>query len=285
MRFKKIYIEISDICGLYCSFCPNPKNIRKAMDIALFESACHQSAGLTEFISLHILGDPCALENLEDYLIIAQKYSLKVDLTTSGINLKPSNFSKLLSPPIHQISISLNAGFDKNNRLFVSKDYLQNILQFCDYKIANDTPNFINLRLQETTLVELDETREKILNRFKVLQDGINRARTGQIRYKLAKKVFLNITQTFKWAQIRSDYDGYEEKYCHGLVSQIGILADGSVVPCCIDTRGVLKLGDLKFQSLDEVLKSKRASEIYEGFMQGRAVERLCQHCSYPAKK
>ncbi|MGL2820293.1 radical SAM protein, partial [Helicobacter pylori] len=22
--FKKIYIELSDICGLQCSFCPNP---------------------------------------------------------------------------------------------------------------------------------------------------------------------------------------------------------------------------------------------------------------------
>lgn len=283
-RFKKIYIEISDICGLHCSFCPNPKNVRKTMDLELFESTCSQSAGLTELISLHILGDPCALENLKDYLNIAQKYDLKVDLVTSGIYLKPSDFMALTSSPIHQIAISLNAGFDKNNRSFVAKDYLQNILNFCDYKIANDTQNFVNLRLQEISLNELSNVRDMILARFNVLTDKIDTARDGQFRYKLTKRVFLNITRTFEWARIRLDRDGHKEKYCYGLVSQIGILADGSVVPCCIDTKAILKLGNLKSQSLQEILKSKRASEIYEGFMQGRAIEKLCQHCNYLVK-
>ncbi|PAF41355.1 hypothetical protein BKH45_07285 [Helicobacter sp. 11S03491-1] len=278
-KFKKIYIELSDICGLNCSFCPSQKNIRKIMDIALFQKVCEQSVGLTQSIAFHLLGDPCILKNLKDYLKIAKDYGLKVDLVTSGVYLRHDMFDWLVCDPIAQLSLSLNAGFDRNNQDRVSKNYLENILSLCRYKIFKDSAGFINLRLQDSTLEELLWLKQKILREFGILDDNT------KSRFRLGKKVFLNITKTFQWANPNSKVFSQSHKYCHGLIAQVGILADGSVVPCCIDAQGVIKLGNLKDQKLIDILQSGRAQNIREGFMHNQAVEKLCIHCSYPAKK
>ncbi|PAF41902.1 radical SAM/SPASM domain-containing protein [Helicobacter sp. 11S02596-1] len=276
-KFKKIYIELSDICGLKCSFCPAPKGVRKTMPLDLFARVCQQSAPLCERIAFHVLGDPCKVQNLGDYLRIAKQYDLQVDLVTSGFYLQPSIFTLLLSPPIAQVSISLNAGFDRRNH--TPKDYLENILNFCTYKILNDTPNFINLRLQDSTLDDLSWVKDTILEAFGVANTGF------QTRFRLGKKVFLNITKTFEWPKIAPQNISNPKKYCHGLISQIAILSDGSVVPCCVDSSGKINLGNLKQDNLANILTTPRASRIREGFMRGEACEELCKHCAYPAKR
>lgn len=274
-KFKKIYIEISDICGLSCSFCPAPKNTRKIMDTDLFKKACFESAKLTKVITLHLLGDPCVVKNLEDYLNIAHSYGLGVDLVTSGIYLKNHPFSLLISPPVHQLSISLNAGFDEKNQAKIQKDYLQNIFDLCHHKILQDTSSFINLRLQDTSLDSLFWVKQKILSEFSILDDA------SLSRFRLGKKVFLNITKTFQWADLNHHINNVH-KYCYGLISQIGILSNGQVVPCCIDAKGNINLGNLKDQSLLDIIKSPKAIRIKEGFMRGEAIEDLCRTCTYP---
>mgnify|MGYP000120630391 CR=1 FL=1 len=58
-------------------------------------------------------------------------------------------------------------------------------------------------------------------------------------------------------------------------------MADGTVVPCCLDGDGVINLGNLNTTALSEVLGSKRAVDMLEGFDKGKAVEELCLKCSY----
>ena len=63
--------------------------------------------------------------------------------------------------------------------------------------------------------------------------------------------------------------------------SHFGILSDGTVVPCCLDKDGVIALGDLHVNRLDEILSSQRVEAIRKGFKAGCAVETLCQKCLY----
>uniref|UniRef100_UPI0034A1CF04 SPASM domain-containing protein n=2 Tax=Clostridiaceae TaxID=31979 RepID=UPI0034A1CF04 len=72
-----------------------------------------------------------------------------------------------------------------------------------------------------------------------------------------------------------------EDVFCHGLRDQIGILLDGTVVPCCLDSEGKIPLGNIFEQSLEEIITSKRARNIYDGFSRRRAVEDLCKRCGY----
>ncbi|MCQ2942827.1 SPASM domain-containing protein [Helicobacter pylori] len=277
--FKKIYIELSDICGLQCSFCPNPKNIRGVMPLELFEKICKEAAPLTPIITLHVLGDPCKLKNLNRYLNAAKRFSLKVDLVTSGAYLH--NFEMLLQDAIYQISISLDAGLDNHNKLNQHR-YIQKILEFCRYKCEKNSEVFLNLRIQDSTLEKHQNLIKPFLESFECVSlEGLK----SQGRVRLFKKSFLNIQKTFKWPNLNAQNPLNQESkipYCYGLIKQIAILSNGVVVPCCMDTQAHINLGDLNHTPLKNILNSQKAMAIKTHFLKGEALELLCKNCSYP---
>ncbi|WP_165507983.1 radical SAM/SPASM domain-containing protein [Helicobacter pylori] len=277
--FKKIYIELSDICGLQCSFCPNPKNIRGVMPLELFEKVCKEAAPLTPIITLHVLGDPCKLKNLNRYLNAAKRFSLKVDLVTSGAYLH--NFETLLQDAIYQISISLDAGLDNHNKLNQHR-YIQKILEFCHYKCEKNSEVFLNLRIQDGTLEKHQNLIKPFLESFECVSLETLKS---QGRVRLFKKSFLNIQKTFKWPNLNAQNPLNQESkipYCYGLIKQIAILSNGVVVPCCMDTQAHINLGDLNHMPLKDILNSQKAMAIKTHFLKGEALELLCKNCSYP---
>ncbi|GAA8381340.1 radical SAM/SPASM domain-containing protein [Helicobacter pylori] len=277
--FKKIYIELSDICGLQCSFCPNPKNIRGVMPLELFEKICKEAAPLTPIITFHVLGDPCKLKNLNHYLNAAKRFSLKVDLVTSGAYLH--NFETLLQDAIYQISISLDAGLDNHNKLNQHR-YIQKILEFCRYKCEKNSEVFLNLRIQDGTLEKHQNLIKPFLESFECVSLETLKS---QGRVRLFKKSFLNIQKTFKWPNLNAQNPLNQESkipYCYGLIKQIAILSNGVVVPCCMDTQAHINLGDLNHMPLKDILNSQKAMAIKTHFLKGEALELLCKNCSYP---
>ncbi|WP_165559684.1 radical SAM/SPASM domain-containing protein [Helicobacter pylori] len=277
--FKKIYIELSDICGLQCSFCPNPKNIRGVMPLELFEKVCKEVAPLTPIITFHVLGDPCKLKNLNHYLNAAKRFSLKVDLVTSGAYL--CDFETLLQDAIYQISVSLDAGLDNHNKLNQHR-YIQKILEFCHYKCEKNSEVFLNLRIQDSTLEKHQNLIKPFLESFECVSLETLKS---QGRTRLFKKSFLNIQKTFKWPDLNAQNPLNQESkipYCYGLIKQVAILSNGVVVPCCMDTQAHINLGDLNHMPLKDILNSQKAIAIKTHFLKGEALELLCKNCSYP---
>ena len=91
------------------------------------------------------------------------------------------------------------------------------------------------------------------------------------------------MAEKFQWPDIK--IDTLEEKvFCHGLRNQMGILVDGTVVPCCLDSDGNLPLGNIFEKSLKEILEGERAINIYNGFSRRVAVEDLCKRCGYATR-
>ena len=84
----------------------------------------------------------------------------------------------------------------------------------------------------------------------------------------------------FDWPG-RDAPDRGERCFCYALRDQIGVLADGTVVPCCLDHEGDMALGNLFKQELKEIMSTPRAQEIYAGFSQRKAREELCRRCGY----
>ena len=91
------------------------------------------------------------------------------------------------------------------------------------------------------------------------------------------------MAEKFEWPDIQIDSLG-EEVFCHGLRNQIGILVDGTVVPCCLDSEGNINLGNIFEKSLKDIVEDKRARDIYDGFSRRRAVEELCKKCGYATR-
>lgn len=249
------------------------------MPLELFEKVCKEVAPLTPIITFHVLGDPCKLKNLNHYLNAAKRFSLKVDLVTSGAYLH--NFETLLQDAIYQISISLDAGLDNHNKLNQHR-YIQKILEFCHYKCEKNSEVFLNLRIQDSTLEKHQNLIKPFLESFECVSLETLKS---QGRARLFKKSFLNIQKTFKWPNLNAPNPLNQESkipYCYGLIKQVAILSNGVVVPCCMDTQANISLGDLNHTPLKDVLKSQKAMAIKTHFLKGEALELLCKNCSYP---
>ena len=75
MKFKRIYIEITNICNLKCSFCSNSKRNKKEMSIDEFELVMSKITMYTDYIYLHVKGETLSHHYLDDILSICKKYN------------------------------------------------------------------------------------------------------------------------------------------------------------------------------------------------------------------
>lgn len=283
MKFYRIYIEITNVCGLSCSFCPTKSLPSKEMDLEFFESIVIQAKRYTKEIACHVVGDPLTQSNLSAYLDILHTHGLKAMLTTSGYFLKKHSYDTLFHPCVKQINISLNS-FNKNDTSLAFDQYVTPVLSLCKAKLEREEELFINLRVwnldelmsertfNETLFDKLSSSFDATLN-----VETIYKERPKSIR--LAPKVLVHFDNYFEWPSLKNE--NYGDGTCQGLQSHVAILANGKVVPCCLDCDGVIELGDLHHQSLDDILTAKRSVNMLEGFKVGKAVEELCQKCSY----
>lgn len=252
------------------------------MTLDFFESTLLQLQGYTTEIALHVMGDPMVLSNLTDYLDSAAKYNFKVMITTSGFYLDEGRRQTLFHPSLRQVNISLNS-FNKNSVSRTFEAYIDPILALCDEKLANHSDFFINLRLwnldEAQSALAFNEKLFKILEKHFSLDSIMEMISGDRQSIRLASKILLHLEQTFEWPSLQNPLLG--DGYCHGLSKQIAILADGRVVPCCLDGDGIIELGNLHVTNLGKILSSKRALEITQGFAHAIAHEELCQKCSY----
>ncbi len=282
--FKKIYVEITNICNLNCSFCP-PKSLKnEIMSLLLFEKINQEAKNYTKELAYHIVGDALVLSNLSEYLDISLKYNLKVNLTTSANELNEQNFNNLTHLAIKQINFSINS-FNANSHKKSLDEYLKPILEFCNFALKKERTFFINLRVwnfdEEKSAKEFNLKLFDKLNKYFNINlniDEIYKLKPKNLR--VANKIFINFDEYFKWPNI-NDKIISNSGFCYGLNSHFGILANGDVVPCCLDKDGIINLGNVKNSTLSEILNSKRVKEIQNGFKNSILIEPLCQRCTY----
>lgn len=280
--FKKVFIEISNVCNLRCSFCPETGRDKKFMDLDLFEKVIREAAPLTEEVCFHVFGEPLLHPQFDSCVEVCRHLGVPVNLTTNGILLNQRRTEVLLNPAFKQINFSLQS-FEAN---FPGRDnsaYLQNIFDFTEKALAERPDLYINYRLWNSGEPGARESNELLFQKIKqaLRVDFKNRV---DVRWKknvkLKGQVYMHFDSRFQWPDpnhpIRST-----RGFCYGLSSHIGILADGTVVPCCLDKDGIISLGHCASQSLMEIIQSSRAQSIFNGFNRGILVEDLCQKCTF----
>ena len=283
MKFHRVYIELSNICGLSCTFCPPKSRPNHTMPLEFFENILLQLKPYTKELAYHIVGDPLVLSNLDAYLDRTHQHGFRVMLTTSGYFLHKKELHTLLHPAIKQINISLNS-YNKNNMPLSFEAYMQPIVGLCHLKQTMRKSLFINLRIWN-----MDEAQsEKIFNTslFAYLEKTFGTSLHVNTIYqekpksiRLDEKILLHFDNYFEWPSLEKE--SLTHGTCQGLDSHFGILSDGRVVPCCLDKDGIITLGDLHVNTLESILQNKQTRSIIEGFKQGLATEILCQKCTY----
>jgi radical SAM protein with 4Fe4S-binding SPASM domain len=237
----------------------------------------------TKEIACHVVGDPLTQSNLHAYLDIIHQNGLKAILTTSGYFLKKHHHDTLFHPCVKQINISLNS-FNKNDTSLTFEQYITPILALCHAKLERKEELFVNLRvwnlderMSERTFNDILFAKLSSVFDVELNLDNIYREHPKSIR--MASKILIHFDNYFEWPSLKNK--NYGDGTCQGLQSHFAILASGVVIPCCLDCDGVIELGNLHESSLKEILTAQRTVNILEGFKEGKAVEELCQKCSY----
>ena len=272
MRFSKAYVEISNLCNLSCAFCPGTKRKKKAMTEDEFAALLPKLRPYTDFLYFHLMGEPLCHPKLSRFLELAHQACFKVILTTNGTLLHEHQELLLASGGLHKVNISLHA-FEANDLAVPFEEYLRRCLEFGK---AAEGKVLVSYRLWNNG--GADGLNDQILSALKqyFTEDWVQERRG----IRIGSRVYLEHGDKFDWPDL-SSADGGAALFCYGLRDQIGVLCDGTVVPCCLDHEGDLALGNLFTQDLAEILESKRAKAIYEGFSNRNAAEPLCRRCGY----
>ncbi len=277
-------MEITNICNLKCSFCP-PKNLpNQTMSLEKFDYLNKQLKEVTNELAYHIVGDPLVLSNLQEYLEISKKNRLKVNITTTANNLNETHFESLMNDTIRQINFSINS-YNANSHKKTLKEYLEPILNFCEYAKEKRQHFFINLRIWN--LDESQSAREFNKNVFDFVNEKFNCKIDIEKIYKekpknikIDRMIFFNFDDYFNWPSLNNEFVS-NKGFCYGLDSHFGVLSSGTVVPCCLDKDGIVNLGNTNTTRLKDILTSKKVKDIQNGFKNGEVIEELCQKCDY----
>ena len=277
--YKKIYIEITNRCNLRCSFCPSTQRPGQFMSVDAFTDILRKIKGYTQFISLHVLGEPLLHPDLPQLLEKAASAGLRVNLTTNGTLLAKRNNELLAARALRQINISLHslAQLDPVTREL----HYENIFDFAQTASAASSLS-ISLRLWNYSgkyHQDNDHLLARLLAFFHLPAHIFSEIKAGQ-GIALAPRVFLNPECQFDWPTLETPVLG-RQGYCRGMRDHIAILVNGTVVPCCLDAEGILALGNIFHHSLEEIVAAPRACRIIKGFVDQHVVEPLCQRCSF----
>ena len=272
---RKAYLEITNRCNLRCSFCPGTDRAPGRLDEQQFTFLAKRLSGWAEYLFFHLMGEPTAHPGLPRFIEIASELGMKSIITTNGTLLKSRGDSIIEAKP-HKISISLHA-FEANPPGMSFDEYIDGCLEFAKKASGSGIITVLRLwNLDGRADGALNEKNEQILSSLHdCFPDEWKTIRSGQ---KLCERVFLEWGEKFDWPDINGGILS-DTGFCYGLRDQIGILCDGTVVPCCLDRNGDIALGNLYEQSLDEILSSPRAHNIYEGFTKHECREELCRRC------
>ena len=275
MRFRKIYLEIGNVCNLRCSFCPGTSREPHLLSTEEFHILASKVREYTEYLYFRLMGEPLLHPEIAAFLDESERLAFKVMITTNGTLLPKKGKLLLDAPAVHKVNLSLQS-YEAN-----TSGELESYLRGCTDFVKEAASRGILCEFRLWNQGGLNSRNQEILAFLhRAFREPWRESRNGQ---KLAQRVWLDPGERFDWPDLELN-KVQETGFCYGLRDQIGVLCDGTVVPCCLDHEGDIPLGNLFRQELRDILESPRARAIYEGFSARKVVEPLCKRCGYATR-
>lgn len=283
-----VYIEITNVCNLQCSFCPSRTlQERRFMDESLFAKCIAEAEKHVSNVYFHILGEPTLHPQFVNYLGLLSETNLKLNLTTNGTTIAKMGDVLLQSKCIRQINISTHAyaelSCDK------AEENLENVLQFCKKALQVRPELYINLRLWNVGDAKSDPWNAQMLAEInKTFGTGLELGHfcSRHKSFLVKERLYLHQDSRFEWPTMpkqtqNANGSGYPKGACRALDTHVGILSNGKVVACCLDYQGNIELGDIRKQSLQQILEGEVAQNLKEGFLAHELRHEQCQSCNF----
>ena len=281
---NSIYIEITDLCNLRCSFCPSSKkkNPRTFMREDLFRRSILEAEKYVPQIYFHVLGEPTLHPEFSTFLNILETTSLKLNLTTNGTTIKKNSEIILNSKAIRQINFSTHAYAELPEE--VQKKYLNDVLDFTT-NVSEKCPDlYINLRLWNAGDLKSEKFNQNFLkkiNRTFKTNISLPEFSSHHKSFNIQNRIYLHQDSRFEWPENKQEQKEIVKGSCRALNTHVAILHDGRVVACCLDYNGNITLGNINENSLEEILNTELALNIKEGFEANELRHPFCKTCSF----
>lgn len=273
-RFKRIYIEITNSCNRNCYFCSKDTKKKRTMTLEEFEHILKEINDYTDYVYLHVKGEPLLHPNFKGILSLCKKYNKYVNITTNGTLLLSRIDDIIDSKTVRQINVSLHNFKDE-------PAYLKDILEATDKLLM--TPIYINYRfwtLQDNKLTsDMREMIEEILSHYHLDTNMLSKI-SEEKNIKLTNNLYLNKGDLFDWPSLDHEFVS-ETGTCYGTRDHLGILSDGTVIPCCLDSSGIIDLGNIYEESFPKILTDEAFTKMNDDLLNNHLCQELCQKCTY----
>lgn len=273
--FKKIYIEITNICNLKCKFCPETSRKKEFMSVENFEEVISKIHNHTSLVALHVKGEPLLHNQLEAILKILEKYNLKANITTNGTLIKEKLEIIKNSKAVRQINFSIHSIMQNE---LLNKQYLQDIFEAVE-ELEDIMISYRLWNLQSIKENDVNADIIKTIENYYNIQNLKEKLMENNF-LQLKKNIFINQDIEFTWPDINKK-SIIEKGKCLALKEQIAILVDGTVVPCCLDNNGDIPLGNILEETMEDILKKPKSMTIKKNFENSRITCDLCKTCGF----
>ncbi len=271
--YSRVYVEITNICNKSCSFCPSHTRALGRMSEEQFKTVTDKLLGKTQYLYYHLMGEPTTHPLLPRFIEIANSKGYKSAVTTNG-TLLPRVGDALIEAGVYKVNISVHSFETGSESEYL--DYINGCLDFADK--ASSAGVLVVFRLWNNGY---DGGRNIDIVRLMMERFADGEWKSGSRGARIRHRLHLEYGERFAWPDMEAD-DGGSDVFCYGLSDHFSVLCDGTVVPCCLDRNGTLKLGNIFDNvTIDEILSSQRAYEIKNGFERRAASEELCRRCGY----
>jgi organic radical activating enzyme len=179
--YSRVYVEITNICNMHCSFCHGHSRSPRQMTEAEYAHVLEQLAGKTLYIYHHLMGEPLVHPLLPRFIQMAAGAGFHPMITTNG-TLLDSRGEELLGKGLYKVNISLHSFEGEQQEAHLR--YIDKIADFAA-KAAEDG-TIVSLRLWNNGF---DEGKNDVaLARLKEKLPGpwAENSRGVRIREKLA---------------------------------------------------------------------------------------------------
>lgn len=271
-----IRIETTNVCNLRCSFCPQSTAqgvVRGYMKESLFRKILQEVAPFPENrrapFYLHICGEPLLHPHIDAFVRLAAEAGLRPVLTTNANLLEESVSIKLIDAGLSGIEFSFE-GLDK-----------------ATYETFRVRGKFEKVRDNIEGFLRLNDAMGHPVHTELVVVDVPAVAPQRLLDFCQAMKPrfdTVNHAAYFDWlGKVEAhDFDRGAYGGCTATQTDLNVLWDGRVVPCCMDVDGAMVIGDFTSMSYLEILAAE-ARRLLQGRLNRRELAGLaCERCPVP---
>ncbi len=252
---SSVNLELTNHCNLRCTICPVNTTMRRPkgfMDPALFRRVIDDNPQL-DFVLAFQWGEPLLHPQFFELVRYAADRGVRTMITSNGTHLSPENRRALLDCGLERITFSVDGDHATHRAI---RDYDLDVLRRDVLALVAER-DAAGARLRIDVSMVVDDATEGALDTYFADWRGIA-DRVQAIPRMVAER---------RSAPCRELWRG-----------TLVVLWDGRVTTCCVDSEGLLAVGDARTERLTDVWNGGAMRAIRRAHAEGR-FPALCAHC------